>query len=64
MASAARNFDSYGFADEIRVNDAVRTGDSRHPLYRVVVISGDKAWLRDIQHGTDHIVPVARCHKI
>ena len=44
----------------ITVGDIVRTGDNSLPQYRVIALSGDRAWLRDVQYGNDEIVPLAR----
>ena len=44
--------------------DLVRTGENFHPHYRVIAVTGDKAWIRDVQYGSDHIVPADRCRAI
>ena len=51
-------------APPFQVGDLVRTGENRHPHYQVIAVSADRAWVRDIQYGTDHIVAVARCRRI
>ena len=51
-------------APSLQVGDLVRTGENRHPHYQVIAVSADRAWLRDVQCGADHIVPVARCRGI
>ena len=38
--------------------DLVRTGKNFHPHYHVIALAEDRAWIRDVQYGTDHIVPV------
>jgi len=48
----------------VAVGDAVSTSANNHPLYRVIAVTKDRAWIRDIQHGSDHVVPVDRCRKI
>jgi len=48
----------------IRVGDVVRANDNRYPQYRVLAISHEMAWIRDVQYGTDHVVPIDRVHKI
>ena len=48
----------------IAPGDVVRTGENAYPQYRVIATQDDRAWVRDVQYGTDHIVPIARCHKI
>ena len=51
-------------ADEIRVGDLVRSGTNHHPHYEVLAIHGDKAWVRDVQTGADHLALLARCRKV
>jgi hypothetical protein len=46
------------------VGDVIRTGDNINPHYEVIATSGDRAWVRDVQYGTDHVVPIARCTSI
>ena len=48
----------------VSVGDVVRTGENFHPHYQVVAMTEDRAWIRDTQHGTDHIVPIDRCRRI
>jgi len=48
----------------IGVGDIVRSGENRYPHYRVLAINGDRAWVRDVQYGTDYIVAIAEFHKI
>ena len=48
----------------VAVGDLVRTGDNSHPHYHVIAVTEDRAWIRDAQHGTDHIVPIDRCQRI
>lgn len=50
--------------EEIRVGDHVRTGDNRHPQFAVVAVSGDKAWVRNLQSGADSLASLSRCRKI
>ena len=46
------------------VGDLVRTGENFHPHFQVIAVTEDRAWIKETQHGTDHIVPVDRCNKI
>ena len=48
----------------IAIGDLVRTGSSSHPHYRVIALTEDRAWIRDTQHGTDHVVPLDRCTRL
>jgi len=48
----------------VAVGDVIRTGENFHPHYRVIALTEDRAWIRDTQHGTDHIVPLDRCNRI
>jgi hypothetical protein len=42
----------------------VQSGENFHPHYHVIAVTEDRAWIRDTQHGTDHIVPIDRCRRI
>ena len=46
------------------IGDLVRTGDNFHPQFHVIAVTEDRAWIRDTQHGADHIVPIDRCRRI
>jgi len=48
----------------LQSGDIVRTGTNLHPHYRVIAVSDDRVWVRDIQYGTDHIVTVEQINKI
>jgi hypothetical protein len=48
----------------IIVGDIVRSGVNRYPYYRVIAINGERAWVRDIQYGTDCVVAIAGFHRI
>ena len=49
---------------QVEVGDLVRTGGNFHPHYHVIALTEDRAWIRDTQHGIDHVVPLDRCTKI
>jgi hypothetical protein len=48
----------------ISIGDKVHTGENRYPHYEVIALSGERAWVRDVQYGTDHVVPIARLTRI
>jgi hypothetical protein len=48
----------------VRVGDLIRTGENFHPDFHVIALTEDRAWIRDTQHGNDHIVPLHRCRRI
>jgi hypothetical protein len=50
--------------EDIGVGDLVRTGPNLHPHFEVVAVHGDKAWVRNLQNGTDHLAMLSRCRKI
>ena len=52
------------YEEEIREGDLVRTGTNLFPHYEVIAVSGDKAWVRNVQNGADQLAFVARCRKI
>jgi hypothetical protein len=53
-----------GYDEDIRVGDTVRTGPNLFPHFEVVAVHGEKAWVRNIANGTDHLALVSRCRKI
>lgn len=44
--------------------DLVRTGDNLYPHFEVIAISGERAWIRDVQYRSDHIGPISRYRKV
>jgi hypothetical protein len=52
------------YEEDIRVGDLVRTGLNLHPHFEVVAVHGEKAWVRNVQNGTDHLAMLSRCRKI
>jgi hypothetical protein len=62
MATPARTLSTEEQSDDtgsqICPGDIVRTGENLYPEYRVIATSEDRAWVRDVQYGTDHIVPI------
>ena len=53
-----------GTMQSIAAGDLVRTGDNFHPHFHVIAMTEDRAWIRDTQYGTDHVVPLDRCIRI
>lgn len=53
-----------GYDEDISVGDLVRTGTNLFPHFEVVAIHGDKAWVRNVQNGADHLALLSRCRKI
>ena len=53
-----------GYDEDIAAGDLVRTGPNLYPHYEVIAVHGDKAWVRNVQNGTDHLAMVSRCRKI
>jgi len=43
------------FEDDIQAGDLVRSGPNLFPHFEVIAASGDKAWVRDVQTGADHL---------
>ncbi len=66
MSALARRSrtDPLGETAPIGIGDLVRTGGNFHPQYRVIALSEDRAWIRDTQHGTDHVAPLDRCTRL
>ena len=53
-----------GATTHIGIGDLVRTSANLHPQFHVIAIAGDRAWLREVQHGSDHVVPAAQCRRV
>jgi hypothetical protein len=52
------------YVEDIHPGDMVRTGPNLFPHFEVVAVHGDKAWVRDVQNGADHLALLSRCRKI
>jgi hypothetical protein len=52
------------FDEKIAAGDLVRTGANAFPQYRVIAVCGEKAWVRDVQYGSDGITSLSLCRKI
>jgi hypothetical protein len=52
------------YDEHIGVGDLVRTGPNLYPHFEVVAVHGDKAWVRNVQNGADHLALLTRCRKI
>ena len=50
--------------DQVGPGDTIRTGENLYPQYRVIAIAGNRAWVRDVQYGTDHIIAIEACRRI
>lgn len=48
----------------IAAGDLVRTGENRYSQYLVIALIEDRAWVRDVQLGTDHVIGIEGCRKI
>jgi len=52
------------YDEEIQAGDLVRAGPNLFPHFEVVAVHGDKAWVRNVQNGADHLALLSRCRKI
>jgi hypothetical protein len=50
--------------EHICVGDLVRAGANLFPHFEVIAVSGERAWVRDVQTGADHLAFLSRCRKI
>ena len=62
--TACRSLAGVGPASSVMVGDLIRTSANLYPHYEVIAVADGRAWIRDVQRGTDHIVPIDRCRKI
>lgn len=53
-----------GYDEDIRAGDIVRTGTNLFPHFEVLAVHGDKAWVRNVQNGADHLALLSRCRRI
>ncbi|THD58365.1 hypothetical protein [Phenylobacterium sp.] len=53
-----------GYDEEIVPGDMVRTGPNLYPHFEVLAVHGDKAWVRNVANGADHLALLSRCRKI
>ena len=52
------------YEEDIAPGDIVRSGPNLFPHFEVIAVHGDKAWVRNVQTGADHLAPLARCRRI
>ena len=52
------------YEEHIEAGDLVRTSANLYPHFRVVAVSGDKAWVRNVETGVDGLTALSRCRKI
>ncbi|HEV7121539.1 MAG TPA: hypothetical protein VGN56_01780 [Candidatus Paceibacterota bacterium] len=52
------------YEEDICEGDLVRTGTNLFPHFEVLAVHGDKAWVRNITDGSDHLAFTSRCRKI
>jgi hypothetical protein len=52
------------YEEDIRVGDLVRSGPNLFPHFEVIAVSGDKAWVRNVVNGADHLALLSRCRRI
>ena len=52
----------YGSSDgqAIGPGAVVMAGRNLGPLYRIVAVDGDNAWIRELDRGVDAIAPIGR----
>jgi hypothetical protein len=52
------------YDEEIHPGDLVRTGPNLFPHFHVLAVHDDKAWVRNVQNGADHLALLSRCRRI
>lgn len=55
---------SRGYEEDLAVGDLVSTGPNLFPYYRIIAIHDDKAWVRNVESGTDGLAQLDRCRKV
>ena len=51
-------------AEDIRSGDLVRMGENLFPHFEVIAVHADKAWVRNVADGADHLASLGRCRKL
>ena len=52
------------YDENICAGDLVRSGPNLFPHFEVIAVNGDKAWVRNVQNGADHLALLSRCRKL
>lgn len=52
------------YDEDICAGDLVRSGPNLFPHFEVIAVNGDKAWVRNVQNGADHLALLSRCRKL
>jgi hypothetical protein len=52
------------YDEHIQAGDLVRSGPNLFPHFEVIAVHGDKAWVRNVVNGADHLAPLLRCRKL
>ena len=52
-----------GRQEHTRAGRIVGAGPGLFPLFEVIAVSDDEAWVRDVQTGADHLALPSRCRK-
>lgn len=50
--------------EDIVAGDLVRTGVNLCPEFEVIATFGQKAWVRNVANGEDHLALLSRCRKV
>jgi hypothetical protein len=50
--------------ETLRPGDLCHHGDNTYPVYQVIFVHDDRAWVRDISSGVEGIVSVDRCRPL
>jgi hypothetical protein len=52
------------YDETIVPGDMVSTGPNLFPHYEVLAVHGEKAWVRNVANGADHLALVSRCRRL
>ena len=52
------------YDETIACGHLVSTGANLFPYYQVLAVHGDKAWVRNVDNGADHLALVSRCRRL
>jgi hypothetical protein len=52
------------YEEQVCAGDLVRSGPNLFPHFMVIAVDHDKAWVRDVQTGADHLTLLSRCRRV
>jgi hypothetical protein len=52
------------YDETISAGSLVSMGSNLFPHFEVLAVHGDKAWIRNVSNGSDHLALLSRCRRL